>query len=139
MAFWDSSALTLLCLQQPASSEARRIEREHPLKVVWWGSKVEIYGAICRAWRNGDVPDLAPAVARLGHLSRAWYEVPATDRVRDLAERALEEQPLRAADALQLAAALVWCRERPRQRPFVTFDARLGDAARRAGFTVLGV
>jgi hypothetical protein len=44
---------------------------------------------------------------------------------------------LRAADALQLAAALIACDEQPALLPFVTLDRRLADAARREGFRVL--
>lgn len=43
---------------------------------------------------------------------------------------------MRAADAAQLAAALVWCRERPKQRPLVCFDERLRAAATAVGFSV---
>jgi hypothetical protein len=44
---------------------------------------------------------------------------------------------LRAADALQLAAALVWCQGDPLQHGFVCLDQRLREAARREGFTAL--
>lgn len=47
--------------------------------------------------------------------------------------------PLRAADALQLAAALVLSDFEPRTLPFVTLDDRLASAARREGFEVQGV
>jgi predicted nucleic acid-binding protein len=43
---------------------------------------------------------------------------------------------VRAADAVQLAAALVWCRERPNRRPFICVDERLCRAATEAGFAV---
>ena len=43
---------------------------------------------------------------------------------------------LRAADALQLAAALVWAKQLPRKRLFVCFDGRLAEAAGKEGFTV---
>lgn len=43
----------------------------------------------------------------------------------------------RAADALQLAAALIACDEQPSLPPFVALDHRLADAARREGFRVL--
>jgi len=36
----------------------------------------------------------------------------------------------------QLAAALVWCQERPRRRSFVCFDDRLSLAAEKVGFAV---
>lgn len=45
--------------------------------------------------------------------------------------------PLRAADAVQLAAALVWCRERPRNRPFVCFDRGLAASGTVLGFRVI--
>ncbi|MFY9343542.1 MAG: hypothetical protein WAT39_13685 [Planctomycetota bacterium] len=53
------------------------------------------------------------------------------------ARRLLANHPLRAADACQLAAALIACRERPDALGFVTLDSRLAEAARREGFTVL--
>jgi hypothetical protein len=57
--------------------------------------------------------------------------------LRDRAGRLLATHPLRAGDALQLAAALVWCREAPHETPFVCLDARLRDAARAEGFAIL--
>jgi len=48
----------------------------------------------------------------------------------------LERFPIRAADALHLGAALIWCNQKPRGRLFVCNDRRLGDAARQSGFTV---
>jgi len=46
---------------------------------------------------------------------------------------------LRAADALQLAAALVWCSNRPRGRAFLVADGALSDAAEAEGFAVIRV
>jgi predicted nucleic acid-binding protein len=59
-----------------------------------------------------------------------------SEKVRTMAEALPDEYGVRAADALQLAAALVWCRERPRRRPFVCFDERLANAAAKVGFAV---
>jgi predicted nucleic acid-binding protein len=70
-------------------------------------------------------------------LRGTWREIQPTERVRDLAERRLERYELRAADALQLAAALVWCRERPRGRSFLCRDLRLNEAARGEGFSIV--
>jgi hypothetical protein len=53
------------------------------------------------------------------------------------ARRLLAAHPLRAADALQLAAALVACDERSDMLAFVTLDDRLAKAARRGGFVVV--
>ena len=57
-------------------------------------------------------------------------------RVRDRATRLLDIHALTAADALQLAAALVATEEKPSAMGFVTLDAALAEAARREGFDV---
>jgi hypothetical protein len=64
------------------------------------------------------------------------HVVEPTDDVRIHALRVLRLHPLRAADALQLAAAIVWCRARPYGAAFVCLDDRLRGAAAREGFTV---
>lgn len=51
--------------------------------------------------------------------------------------RLLRIHELRAADALQLAAALVLAVFDPKTLPFVTLDACLATAAEREGFAVL--
>ncbi len=56
--------------------------------------------------------------------------------VRRHAERVVEAHPLRAADALQIAAALVAAEEDPGSLPFVTLDRNLAEAAEREGFRV---
>jgi hypothetical protein len=57
--------------------------------------------------------------------------------VREQAGRVLRLHPLRVADALQLAAALVWCQGDPIHHDFVCLDQRLREAARREGFHIL--
>jgi hypothetical protein len=51
----------------------------------------------------------------------------------------LDKYPLRAADSLQLAAALTWSNKRPAKRSFVSADQRLAEAARVVGFTVFAI
>jgi hypothetical protein len=77
------------------------------------------------------------ALDRFQAMRQDWYEVVPSDAVRDRAESLLHTYPLRAADSLQLAAALVWCRNRPKGRTFISADTRLCEAAAHAGFTVL--
>ena len=72
----------------------------------------------------------------LAQLRVAWNEILPSEKVRSLAEELPDTHGIRAADAAQLAAALVWCRERPKQRSFVCFDDRLGAAATSLGFAV---
>ena len=59
--------------------------------------------------------------------------------MRETATRFLRVHPLRAADALQLAAAFVVAENRPSSLELITLDDRLGDAARKEGFKVLDV
>lgn len=139
MRFWDASALVPLCLEQPATVQALRWQREDPEMVVWWGSAVECASAIARLHREGHLTAAGESQARalLGALKASWFEVQPGDGVREQALRILRLHPLRAADALQLAAALDWGGSPP-EGALVTFDDRLRDAARREGFTVHG-
>ena len=107
--------------------------------IVWVLSRTEIVSALHRLAREGhlDKKEVSAASRRLDRLSRTWAEVEAVDPVRDRAERALGVHALPAADALQLGEALVAARDHPKRRPFVTADARLGDAAAAEGFDVL--
>ena len=50
----------------------------------------------------------------------------------------MEAHPLRAADALQIGAALVVSADDPGGLEFVTLDHRQAAAAEREGFRVLG-
>lgn len=138
MRFWDSSALVALCLSQPATKAARTALGADPELVVWWASAVECASAIARLHRERllSASDEAAARALLDALRRSWFEVQPGDGVRDQAMRLVRLHPLRAADALQLAAALEWAGS-PASGGFVTFDERLRGAAQREGFGVM--
>jgi len=136
-AFWDASALAPLCIRESSSRQAQSyLNRFAP--VVWWGSLVEVYSAICRLRRDNAISDRDKqgALARLRLLSRGWREVLPDDQVRDLAMEALDKYSLRAADSLQLAASLVWCQQHPSRRNFIGGDRRLTKAAGAVGFSV---
>lgn len=137
-AFWDASALAPLCIHEAASRQAQAYLRKFA-PVVWWGSLVEVYSAICRLYRDQAITDFdrQGAVARLQLLSRGWREVLPDDQLRDVATDMLEKHSLRAADSLQLAASLIWCQQHPSRRSFVCGDRRLAEAADAAGFSVL--
>ena len=136
--FWDTSAILLLCLQQLGSDASRRYSRRFPRKVMWWGTPVEIESALDRLHRNQKIDDHGLQQARrTWHLlRRSIVEVQPRERVRAVAEGIPRSYGLRAPDSFQLAAALEWCRERPRHRAFVTFDLHLAEAASRVGFSV---
>lgn len=138
-AFWDTSGVVLLCAHQPAAGEARRLVQRCRHIVLWWGAPVEARSAFMRLLREGllSPADLADAMKRLTALRKIASEIEPTEEVRTIAEEVLEKHDLRAADAFQLAAALVLCNGKPRGRWFVCFDRRLAAAAEIAGFTVL--
>ena len=76
------------------------------------------------------------ALQGLQQLSAGWHEIDPSDEIRETAARFLRVHPLRAADALQLAAAFVAAERRPASLEIVTLDDRLANAARKEGFAV---
>lgn len=124
-----------LLLQQPQTKRVRHLLEEDDEVVVWWGSAVECASAIARLHRDGHLSAAAERDARslLDVLRKSWFEVQPGDAVREQAMRLLRVHGLRAADALQLAAALEWAGAPP-EGGFVTFDDRLLEAAQREGF-----
>ncbi len=105
--------------------------------VVWWTSPVECASAFARLERESVLGPrgVAAALELLRQLERRWYVVEPSSGLRDLASQLLRVHDLRAADALQLAAACEWS-GRPASGAFLTFDGRLSAAAQREGFTV---
>ena len=138
MRFWDTSALVPLLLAEEASVVCQRLYREDPLCVVWWGTEVECVSAVARLEREGalSAAQASATLRRLDDLAGRWLEVQPVAMVRTTARRLLRVHPLRAADALQLAAALVASEGDPASLPFVSGDARLRDAATREGFVL---
>ena len=139
MKFWDTSAIVPLCVSEPATADVRRIASGDSALVVWWATRTECVSAFVRRRREGALAPSAERQARrvLLALAAEWSEVLPGDPVRERAERLLGVHPLRAADAFQLAAALVWSRGETRACTIVSFDERLRAAAEREGFMVL--
>jgi predicted nucleic acid-binding protein len=134
--FWDASAIIPLLVDEPDSPGMQKMLRADEAIVVWWGTPVECASAIARLHRDGalDAANEQAATSLLETLAEVWIEVLPTPKVRTTACRLLRVHPLRAADALQLAAAFVWASGDPRSHHLVTRDARLADAARKEGF-----
>jgi predicted nucleic acid-binding protein len=139
MRFWDSSAIVPLCFRESTSDAMRRIAKTDEDMVVWWATRIECISAMARRRREGVLATEADRKARaiLSVLSGEWSEVQSSEIVRERAERLLMIHPLRAADGLQLAAALVWAEESPKGLEVVCLDHNLREAALREGFTVL--
>ena len=140
MRFWDASAILPLLVPEARTVALHQVMQDDSATAVWWATRVECASALARLVRERRLVEAGEAEAeqRLAGASETWTEVPPLERVRDQAARLVRLHPLRAADALQLAAALVLCDFEPRTLPFVTLDDRLAGAARREGFNVLG-
>jgi predicted nucleic acid-binding protein len=139
MRFWDASAIVPLLVSEISSRALQALAKEDSTMLVWWGSEVECASALARIERDGalDPRDAARVFDRLRQLCRAWHEIEPSDLIRQAAMRFLRVHPLRAADALQLAAADAAAEHRPTSLEIVTLDERLAVAARKEGFIVL--
>jgi predicted nucleic acid-binding protein len=133
--YWDASALVPLVVAEPASPALRRKASDQAI-VTWCLSGIEIASAIERRARERalDGRARAEALGNVAQLAHAWTEVTAIAPVRERAQRLLATHPLRAGDAIQLAAALVAVGDRPGGHEFLSADLRLREAAAREGF-----
>lgn len=112
MRFWDASALIPLCLKEPRTPPLKKLAQEDTAIVAWWATPVECYSAFARLRRDAILTGTGEEQARqvLSRLAAEWTEIEPSREIRDTAARVLLLHPLRAADSLQLAAALAWVR-----------------------------
>ena len=137
--YWDPSALVPLLVRQ-ARTQAVHLElQQQPGILTWWGSAVECASALARLDREGGLLGPAADTARVRYrlLAQRWAEVGPSEPVRQTALRLLRTHPLRAADALQLAAAIAASEGVTTSLPFVTLDLRLAEAADKEGFPIV--
>lgn len=139
MIFWDASAVLPLVIRETFSASIGRLASRERGHAVWWATSVECDSAVCRLEREGrlssaDVQKVGEAVDR---LLESWTVVEPSAAVRSAARRLLRVYPLRAGDALQLAAAVTAAEGRPETVSFVCLDGRLREAAGREGFRLL--
>lgn len=141
MKFWDASAIVPLLLMEATTGEVQALAAKDAAMLVWWATEVECASAIARLERDGTLAEVAvrDAFQRLKQLTNGWHEVDASDSIREAAVRFLRVHPLRAADALQLAAAFIAAERRPSSLEIVTLDDRVAAAARKEGFVVIEV
>jgi uncharacterized protein len=138
--FWDTSALVALFVVEAGSARARTwLARDRDI-VVWTLTRVELLSALSRRRREDPRATARLLAARQAALTAwpLWSEVTAVEVVRQHAERLVDVHPLRAADALQIGAALVAAEGHAGHLEFLTFDEHQADAAAREGFRVLG-
>lgn len=139
MKFWDASAIIPLLADELARDRLLEILEDDSEIVAWWGTPVEIASAIARRERDKllNANEVEAALATAHQLADSWHEIVPSASVRRTAERLIRLHPLRAADSLQLAAALIAADHDPATLDIVCLDARLAAAARREGFRIL--
>lgn len=139
MRFWDASALVPLLADEAASAPMHARLEEDADVLIWWSTPVECASALARRLRERRMGrrEAMRGEERLRRLAKDWTEVVPSEAVRIQSHRLLRVHPLRAADALQLAAAIVAAEHEPASLDFVTLDDRLAGAAEREGFRVI--
>jgi uncharacterized protein len=137
--FWDSSALVPLLVREASSWKLWELIRQDAEMVLWWATPVECAAALTRIDAEDYVgkPALEMAWTILHSFLAGATEVHPVNDVRLSAEHLISRHPLRAADALQLAAALSWRDGHPAGASVVCLDHRLRIAAALEGFRVL--
>ena len=140
MKYWDASAITPLIAEEPTRDYLLRLLEQDADMLAWWGTPVELASALARREREGllTADDVTNALTTVHALAESWHEIVPSDSIRRTAERLLRAHPLRAADSLQLAAALIAADHDPMSLEFVCLDVRLARAAQREGFVVVG-
>lgn len=138
MRFWDSSALLPLFVEQPTTRVLRSWTEDDTDLALWVLSDVELRSGLARLVREGALG--LESAQEVALQAEALFErslvIDSLAVVAARAKRLLMLHTLRAADALQLAAALVACGDDPNGFEFVCLDPRLAEAARREGFRV---
>jgi len=139
MRYWDTSAILPLIVDEPARGRLLELYQQDSQILAWWATPVEMASAVARREREGRISaeEADAALKASKRLAAAWHEVVPSEAIRRTAERLLRVHPLRAADSLQLSAALIAANHDPSTLEMICFDARLTAAARREGFVVI--
>lgn len=136
MNFFDASALVKRYIRESGSSSVQRLLREGTPSVSRL-TEAEVSSAFARRRREGTLsePQHARVLGALRSDLARFHVVELSGDVVSRVHALLGRYPVRAADALQLASALV-LREAVGTVAFVAYDVRLREAARAEGFVL---
>ena len=140
MRFWDSSALVPLLVEEAGSAAMEELMATDSEMAVWWGAQTECWSALARRERAEGLggATMDKALSNLESIMESSHEILPSAALRSLSRRLLFTHPLSAADALQLAAALVLAGQDAGALEFVTLDSALARSARKEGLQVAG-
>jgi hypothetical protein len=131
--YFDTSSLLKFIIREIGSEETRNIWSLSNEKVCSHLTRTEMHSALMRKVREGNV--LASAVpAHLGALDRLFADVILIDITSDVIDAScalVKEFPLKSADAIHLATALM-----VRADLFSSSDKKLCAAASKSGIAV---
>jgi uncharacterized protein len=136
--FWDTSAVVPLLLDQPHTAYVEELLESDQDITVWWGTLVECSLAFARLRREGviSIADETDLTHSLEQLRAHWVEMAPSEEIRSTARRLVRAYRLRAADSLQLAAAVVWSGQFDAVE-FVSFDTLLRETAQLEGLVAV--
>lgn len=136
--FLDASALAKLYLRE-ANSDALMARLSGATVAISRLSEIEVASAAERRYRLGELhpAELTAILAALDRDLRRLRVVELQPPIVAEARLALHHHGLCAADAVQLASALVLRREAAARLTFLCFDARLASAAQEEGLDVI--
>lgn len=139
MMFWDASAIIPLCVEERYSEAMRQLLMEDGLISVWWGTFLECCSAFARLRRDRyiAIEEEQNAKEPLTELKNIWTEINPSETIREKAIRLISIHPLKAADSLQLSAAIIWAGDNPKGYQFVCLDNKLRNAAQNEGFLII--
>jgi uncharacterized protein len=135
--YWYLSTFLTLFVEQPCSPKYRALHERDGQVVTAWHSVPECASAFCRLQRERLVTEaqLTKLLARLQAQAANWFILDSGTRLEHLTLRMLRIHPLRAMDALHLAAACLIRGDQIAPMVFFCEDARLAEAAAKEGFT----
>jgi predicted nucleic acid-binding protein len=137
MRYFDASALVKRYVREKGSAKVRRlISSDTPATSRL--SEVEVASALERLTREGAIAgaERDRALTALGTDLPSIVVVELTEGVCARARVLLQQHPLRAGDAIQLASCLYLQEQLAEPIPMVVFDDRLLAAARQEGLRV---
>lgn len=139
MRYWEASALVPLIIAETKSGWARDRFSEDDQIITWAWTRTEIVSAIERRTREGTLTRLQRrnVLRQFDVFASHWDEVTDILSVRARANLLLARHSLRAADAGQLAAALLVQEQLSSPLTFVCLDQRLSIAAELEGLDVM--
>ena len=134
MRYFEASALVKRYVVERHSAEVRR-QLVSDVPATSRLSEVEVASALVRRSREGafSIADRDRAIAALEADSASILVVELTPEITARARVLLQRHSLRAGDAIQLASCLYLRDQVGKEVPFIAFDARLQQAARREG------